>query len=344
MTPSSWRAETCTIDGFVATLDLRPSWQPRSQLVGDAGRIVAETDVVASPTTFALIDVPNLTSPQATGPVLSIAAASPNGGWNACPLSVSVAGQALATQTAAAKSLLGRTSSVLANADSHLIDLANSVDVELIDPQQWMISCDDDALADGTNLAIIGNELVQFGRATALGNGRFRLSRLLRGRGGTEWATATHLPDELFCLLAGSSLRSVSIPPWARGSVISVADRNGSSASLNFAGESVRPLQPVNLSASFGTDGSLSLCWTRRSRNGFAWLDEVDVPVGESREQYLVSIIGAAADLEVSAGQASAIVAAGDLAPLGSGPATVEVRQVGDWAASRPTQLTINLP
>jgi hypothetical protein len=273
-----------------------------------------------------------------------IAASSPSPLWIARPLAVSVSGQTIATQTAAAKSVLGRTSSVLASADPYLIDLVGSVDVELVDPQQWLTSCDDDALAEGVNLAVIGDELVQFGEAVPLGDGRFRLARFLRGRGGTEWASATHAVGELFCLLAVNSLRALAVPAWARGSALSVADRNGSSASIDFAAESVRPLAPINLSAVLDVSGNVALTWTRRSRSGFAWLDEVDAPVGESREQYLITLAGSAADIELSTFEPSLAIAAADLAPLGAGEATIEVRQVGDWAASRAAQVIINLP
>jgi hypothetical protein len=50
--------------------------------------------------------------------------------------------------------------------------------VEQCDAGQWLVSCDDDALAAGANLAAIGSELFQFGDALPLGGGSFRLSRL----------------------------------------------------------------------------------------------------------------------------------------------------------------------
>ncbi len=57
-----------------------------------------------------------------------------------------------------------------------VFDMINSVDVELANPDDWLESRDDDALAAGENLAIIGSEIVQFGNALPLGNRRFRLS------------------------------------------------------------------------------------------------------------------------------------------------------------------------
>lgn len=73
-------------------------------------------------------------------------------------------------------------------------------------------------------------------------------------------------------------------------------------------------------------------------------LAPVDAPLGESSEQYRVSIEGSGGSIEILAGEATATVAASDLAAVGPGPATIEVRQIGDLAASHPAQTTISLP
>ena len=343
LSPASWVVDKITIEGFVTILELRPSWQPNVALAAEPGRILSNPDTVEMPATFALIEAPNVSDSQADGPTVLIAASSPDPGWSGRPLTVSSSGQSFITQTAAQKSVLGQTLTALADADPSLIDESNSVDVELVDKQQWITSCDDDALADGLNLAVLGGELVQFGEVTPLGDGQFRLAHLLRGRCGTEWASGTHAIGEVFCLLDTNSLRPLSLPVWMRGSTMTASDRNGSGASAIFEAESAKPLAPTNLSAGLTADGDLTLSWTRRSRTGFAWVDEVDAPLGESREQYSVTISGAADTLELASAEPSLVVAGSDVARLGGGTATIEVRQLGDWAASRPTQLTIQL-
>lgn len=342
--PSGWVVEKSTIDRFVSVLELRPSWNPTSALAADPGRVAANDDVAASPMSLALIDAPATGGDQSGGAAILVAASSPDRGWHIRPLAVTGAGQSFATVTASAKSVLGRAVSALGAADPHLIDEVNSVEVELVDTDQWLTSCDDDALADGTNLAMIGDEVVQFGSAMPLGQGLFRLERLLRGRGGTEWATGEHAAGEIFCLLDGNSLRSVTIPAWMRGVELVVADRDGATGTIVFGAEAARPITPGDLTAVIDVDSNLAISWTRRSRVGFAWLDEVDAPVGESREQYSVAISSAAGSLEYIADQPALTVTAGDLPTLGPGPASIEVRQLGDLAASRPAQLTIQLP
>lgn len=343
LTPASWIVDKSTIDGFVAIAEMRPAWRPAPSIPAEAGRIVSNSDVVDAATTLALIDAPDTTGGSSDGPTVLIAASSPNLGWTARPVAVSSGGQTFTALTAVRKSVLGQSLSVLADAEPYLIDEVNSVEVELVDRQQWLTSCDDDALAQGDNLAVLGSELVQFAEVTPLGEGRFRLARLLRGRAGTEWACADHLAGETFCLLDNSSVRSISMPAWARGTVVTATDRHGSTESLAFGAESIRPLRPDKLTSAIDAAGNFDISWSRRSRAGFAWLDEVDAPLGETREQYRVTITGAGGSLELSCEEPSIVVAASDLASIGEGSATIEVRQLGDWAASRPAQGTINL-
>lgn len=223
-----------------------------------------------------------------------------------------------------------------------MIDEQSSVDVTLIDPDQWLTSCDDEALAAGENLAVVGGEVLQFGQATSLGNGRFRLSRLLRGRGGTEWATTTHVAGETFCLLKAGTVQPIPLPVWSIGSTIG-ASAAGASTSLSFTGECVRPLSPVDLTAELQPSGGLQIDWIRRSRAGFAWIDQIDAPLGESSENYDVAITGTAGTVELKSGQPSITVGADVVASLGAGAATVEVRQAGDFGLSPPARITVIL-
>jgi hypothetical protein len=238
--------------------------------------------------------------------------------------------------------VLGTAATVLGSGSPDLADDRNSVDVQLVDPGQWITSCDDGALAGGANLAILGSELFQFGNASALGGGRFRLTRLLRGRAGTEWACDGHLAGETFCLIDSRSLQSVALPSWSVGALVD-AEARGARASITFVGESVRPPSPVNLSAAAQPNGDLVLSWFRRSRTGFAWVDEIDAPLGESREEYRVDISGASGSVSLTCDEPTVTVSAADLASLGSGAAQIEVRQIGDLAASRPALLSITL-
>lgn len=341
--PSLWTIEKTSIDGFVVVAELRPTSPASAHIAGDPGRIVANDDTVAGPLTLALLDIPDVLGLAAAQPVLLIAASSATGAWKRWPVQISFGGQTIATHAARGKSLLGTAATVLGASGTDLIDDLNSVEVVLIDTDQWLTSCDDDALAAGDNLAVLGSELIQFGEATPLGSGRFRLTHLLRGRGGTEWAYGDHAAGEAFCVIQAGALTAVSMPISSIGALVS-GDAKDAEASTQFAGESVRPLSPVNLQAALNGSSDLVLKWTRRSREGFAWVDAVDAPLGEMREQYRVDVSGTAGSIELVAEQPSLTIAASDLAVVGPGGVTIEVRQIGDLAVSMPAQVTINLP
>jgi hypothetical protein len=159
---------------------------------------------------------------------------------------VSAVGQNIAVRTAARKSVLGSAATVLATtADPSAMDTANSIDVQLIDQNQWLTSCDDDALDAGANLAFVGGELVQFGDATALGGGRFRLTRLLRGRAGTEAAVSSHAIDEIFCLIEMASLQSIALPVASIGKRVTAQIVGGDSASLTVSPRAAAIASPL---------------------------------------------------------------------------------------------------
>jgi hypothetical protein len=345
--PREWCVEQCTIDGFVVVAVLRPSWEPSASIPADAGRIVPNDDVVMADVTLALFDVPDVLGIGSNAPTVLLAASNPSSAWKSCMAEIIAGQQILQTQTTARKTFLGRALTGLPVGDAHLINRGAAFDVQLIDPDQWLLSCDDEALVNGANLAVLGSELIQFGSAEPLGEGRFRLSRLLRGRGGTEWAMNSHTIDEPFALIQPDSVRPVPLAGWKIGAGITAAVHNLSGTTSNsdaivLNGESLRPLSPVRAKAWIEESGDLTIEWTRRTRAASAWVDEVDVPLGERVELYRVSITGGEGSLELEAAQPSLRVAAAQVAELGAG-VTIEVRQVGDFAVSRAAECIITI-
>jgi hypothetical protein len=314
-----------------------------ASLEGEAGRIVANPDVVEGAMSLAVFDVPDVLGQASSAPTLLLAASTPSSGWKRHAVELNVGGQTLALTTARRKSVLGTVVSLLPASEAYLIDELNSFDVQLIDTDQWLTSCDDDALADGTNFAIVGGELLQFAAATPLSGGQWRLSRLVRGRAGTEWAVDSHQSGEPFCLLTLDSLQRIELPSWSIGSAVTVSSAAGALATSIVNAEALRPPPPIDLVAAPQQGGGFAIGWTRRSRTGWSWTDEVDAPLGETREQYRITVTGTAGTVELETDQPNITVTADDLAAAGLGPATIEVRQVGDWAASRPAQIAITL-
>lgn len=210
----------------------------------------------------------------------------------------------------------------------------------------WLESRDDAGLRNGANLAVVGSEVFQFGRAIATGPRRFRLEHLLRGRFGSEWATASHGPDEKFVLVRPGSLQEIPLPPSAIGTRISVrplglADDDAPPIECMVAGEAMRPPSPVDLRAEVQVDGALSLTWTRRSRLGWNWPGE-EPPLGENSERYRVTVQGSAAMLTVQAQEPTVLISPDSLGDM-TGLVTITVVQLGDFAESRPLIATIEI-
>lgn len=108
----------------------------------------------------------------------------------------------------------------------------------------WLTSCDDDAMSAGSNLALIGRELIQFADVTPLGGGRFRLARLMRGRAGTEAAIPEHAIGEAFCLIEAGSLRSIALPTTSIGTEVTARVTGGASSSLTVSARAAAIASP----------------------------------------------------------------------------------------------------
>jgi hypothetical protein len=156
---------------------------------------------------------------------------------------------------------------------------------------------------------------------------------------------AGHGTGDPFALLQPGTLRAIPLGQAAAGSTVSVGSADGSaSASVLVTGESLRPPSPVKLDASLTSSGSVEIRWVRRSRLGWAWLDEMDAPIGEMREQYRVRLVGQLGTVELETVVPHAMVSAPSIAGVGPGAATISVQQIGDRAISRAAVANLVLP
>lgn len=223
-----------------------------------------------------------------------------------------------------------------------LFDLANAAIVELTNPAMTLESVDDAALLGGANRAMLGSELLQFGRAEVVAPGLWRLSHLLRGRAGTRDAMI-HDAGEAFVLLDDSAalLLPETLSGWTESgeAVLQWIARGGTAMSevaVPMAGRALRPLAPVHGRLSPDGAGGATAGWVRRSRVDTGWRDQVDLPVGENREAWRVALappVPGIGPWELSSPVLA--IAAGELATVPPGTA-LEVRQVGDFALSPP--------
>jgi hypothetical protein len=143
-----------------------------------------------------------------------------------------------------------------------------------------------------------GGEFLSYRDATLIAPHTYRLTGLLRGRRGTEYATATHAGGETFVLLSTQFVGRVDFGPgdWnsARSfKAVSVLQNEADAAPQTFTntGEGLRPFSPVHVAGTRNGANDLTVTWIRRTRLGVPGLGAGPVPLGETAEAYEVDIM-----------------------------------------------------
>ena len=249
------------------------------------------------------------------------------------------------------RATIGAAVTQLAASSPMLLDRHGQVEVDLVGSDMALTNATMRQLAMGANRALIGSEIIQFAVAAPLGGGRWRLSGLWRGRGGTESAIGSHQIGEAFVVLDGTctplNAEAVGTVPGTLIAAIGLADSAPVTAPILLSGIAHRSPSPVHGTWSRRPDGAHVLHWTRRARGGWLWQDGVDVPLAEQTEAYEVTF-GlpaspyarwdlATTELALTPGELTQLTAAG---PGGQ----FAIRQRGDRAASEPLSVAAPQP
>jgi len=202
--------------------------------------------------------------------------------------------------TALTPVVIGETLDDLPTGPVSRFDRRNSFSVKLYGGA--LASLTDMQVFSGLNAAAVRRddgawEVLQFTEAELIGPKTYRLSRLLRGQLGTEWAMGDPLPAGAPFVLIDRSL-----VPIARG-----ADALGRTQQLRIVAlgrdisdpatfaldvtpqpTALTPLSPVHLKASRSGAG-VTFSWIRRTRrDGDSWT--LEVPLGEDSEAYELDV------------------------------------------------------
>ena len=184
-------------------------------------------------------------------------------------------------------------------------------------------------------------------RPERVGDRRFRLSRLLRGRRGTEWAAGQHAIGETFLLIEAPSLALIEPPAGTLGGEVrlmaqGIGDAEAAVASRTITGEAMRPPSPVHLRAALQPNGDLRIEWVRRSRSGWVWASGTDTPLGEEGEAYRLVLAGAGSERVATLAEPHFTDSLADqMADGAAGAIAVSVVQIGTAAMSRPATIVI---
>lgn len=341
----AWQIASRTVRDASVTLELRRHQPaPAGALAADPGLPVTSPDWPDAEGVVRPFDLPNIGGVAASAPLMVVAAAGSNDGWRGADIWIQPAAGAepVAIGTARPVLALGTLDTALPAAATQLFDLRNSIQVVLVNPSMTLESVDDRALLDGANRAMVGGELLQFGMAEPAGAGVWRLSRLLRGRCGSDAAgTAFVLLDDPALLVVSDALARLA---ESGAAMLQWTPRSGTEISeivLPAAGRALCPLAPVHPKVRPDGAGGIEIGWTRRSRVDSGWRDHIDLAPGESREAWRVeSVSGGAGVGPWDTASPSLAIDATTLAGLPPG-AVLSIRQIGDFALSPPLFLTL---
>ncbi|WP_417611449.1 phage tail protein [Parasphingorhabdus sp.] len=296
-----WRVRECEIGRGLVQLSLTRASADRGLAAAgsEQGRSIGDPDLRAGLTRLILVDLPFALDASMTvsDSAMPYAAAAGDAGWRNAQLFASgpdgtagaYIGQIKAPTT------IGTISGALASANPALVDRVNVIDVVLHNANMTLAYADGMQLLAGRNLALVGQEIVQFAEAAPLGDGRFRLSRLIRGLGGTEAEVERHGIGEDFVLLDGASMLEIGAAHYAPFSPLFILalgrdDDVPVAATIASPGRALTPWSPVHPKWEFLGNGDLQIQWIRRSRAGTIWPDHVDVPLAEESEGYRVEL------------------------------------------------------
>lgn len=252
----------------------------------------------AGPTRMEILDLPALPLDEAGQGRLRMALAGLDAGWRGAVVYRSDDAGGSYAQVAAANepAIMGTAVAALGTGPYAVPDEAGAVEVLLLG-EDGLENVSLGAMLNGANLALLGEELVQFMRAEPVGAGKYRLSGLLRGRLGTEYAISGHEAGERFVLLNGriasapAGQNGIGLPRLYKPVTVGRSLGDTQAQVFSYRGRSWKPYSPCHIHATRNGQGDVVLYWQRRTRIGGNWRDGVDVPLSEAAERYEVEIL-----------------------------------------------------
>lgn len=314
------RGTRSTVGGGSNTFDL---------VLDDASAInsSAETDddyfsstlvKLLSETDLEMLDIPILRdADDALGPYAAVSAGDR---WSAAQLDKSVDDVTFSkVGTFTSKTAIGTSAAALGDfaGGPGVFDETNSIEVNV--GGSTLSSYTKENVIDGTAPAyVIGAEILYACTAALQSPGVYKLSSLVRGQRGTEWAIGSHATSERVVLLQldGSGLRKVAdvigdldATRYYRASTLgaSVAD----SEPFIDTGVALMPFAPADLRLDLD-GGTFVFRWDRRSRLASVLLGTTAPRLGEETEEYDVELTNGVTLIDAATVTSPEYTSAGD--------------------------------
>lgn len=204
-------------------------------------------------------------------------------------------------ETVSDSTVSGTCTTILGNySGPPIFDLGNSVTVN-VGIGILASATRETLLADPTvNVMVIGDEIIQFMNAALISPGVYKLTHLLRGLRGTEWARSGHIASERAVKLQTAGLRrlhdansAIGASYYYRGVTIGRKLTTASPVLFTNLGVGLRPFSPSDLRASYNVGtGDITLTPFRRSRLATRGLSTTgqSIPLGEETETYRIEV------------------------------------------------------
>lgn len=157
------------------------------------------------------------------------------------------------------------------------------------------------SVLNGANAALVGSgaiwEVIQYRYATLNSDGSYTLSGLLRGLRGTEHNAGKVMANAYFISADTATLKEIPVATTylyqqARYKPVTIGSPIESAGYFPayFMGIRARPYSPCHVRAVKEVNGDITITWIRRDRIGNQWLDNSDIGMSETVEQYRIFI------------------------------------------------------
>lgn len=180
----------------------------------------------------------------------------------------------------------------------HIFDGTNTLDVEVINGS--LSSVNEIDLLNGANQIMLANgEIIGFQNATSIGTNLYRLSKLLRGRRGTERFIGTHPAEgEIGVVLNESgvnfeshNLASVDLTRYFKAVTTGQTVEDIDGEAFTYGACTIKPFSVVNIEATRDGSNNVTLSWDRRTRSVYPVITAtIPLPLVDGVEEYEVDL------------------------------------------------------
>lgn len=254
--------------------------------------LASNLSVLIPDTRLEIMDIKLLPNEQQNTGRLLFAAVGLSEGWQGATIFTNINSERKFLCSLDNEAVIGTCITHLFMQKWNVVDRKSKLIVNLI--SGMLTSATEEEFKAGKNLALIGNEIIQFQIAKLIQKNQYEISNFIRGKFGSPISEET--TGQRFVML-DNGIHSVKISDLLIGSEIEFkCISNGHSKDMesdykiNYQANNLKPLSPVNISYKLESN-HLNIKWIRRSRAAFPWRSAVDMPIYEENERYHVKLL-----------------------------------------------------